>query len=902
MPPPSINPLTPDQSAYTIHDSTSLVADFYLTQLQMGAEFTVQCPTTATVKLFQGATSINLSPTANVTDSVTFAGRTVTATAAAGTIDVVIVAPGGPVPAEYWEIQALTPAASTYTVSSAANATIRRVVADPTLQPPAGLSYREHVPGAQLSGGASYVDVVSAAPPAGLPNLPLLTVAWAFTGSVSLPSFMNGQTSTQTHIPPGPDATANGSFDTPGVYASTPLTFQLRATYSTGVAVANDWVVTITPRNHYMILLLDRTGSMASAITGSAQSKWELAVTAAHAWADLLVVFRKGVATQDRAAIMTFQNSGSVWQSAVVGSPDIKIEVPASGVPENLSSFESDINVAVLGLSSPAGSTPIGDALYDALKTFKALPGITTDDRFIIFLTTDGMENSGATVVNPATALTNGAQYFNSASRRNDPSLATVNGSNKNLTIYTLGIGKPGQIDEDVLNALPNTANADGLYRKVDTAQEVVSAFGDFLGDSLGAKSRVYTVAAGVGTFPLDPHASRLALVVRVDIGVEIQLAWQQGGGAFTTIAGQGIGALTGVTYHHRNGHCIAAVDFATGGFGLPFDSTQSSTWRIQLMTMPNPTAPNPGDVLALVDLFIDYDITFDQAEYRTGQPMLINCRISAGNAPVTGATVAARVQRPGEGLGTFLSINGPRYTPRPFIPISRAGAPASAEIFAPKSTMLQTLLAERSMTQLPETVLTTGIFADGTSRLIDDGAHGDGAAGDGNYANTFADTTKEGTYTFIFEISVTLPDGTIFPSTFKQSKWVGVEVAPWNSAVTVSTATTLPGDNLSRQIVVMPKDARGEFLGPFRTNEVAFHTTAGSFQGDLVDLPNGSYTRTLVYATNQNPIVTITVQGKPLEPALVEPGHGCLAAPVLWLIALLKWIIAKLKKLIGIP
>jgi len=119
---------------------------------------------------------------------------------------------------------------------------------------------------------------------------------------------------------------------------------------------------------------------------------------------------------------------------------------------------------------------------------------------------------------------------------------------------------------------------------------------------------------------------------------------------------------------------------------------------------------------------------------------------------------------------------------------------------------------------------------------------------------------------------------------------------------VTVSTATTLPGDNLSRQIVVMPKDARGEFLGPFRTNEVAFHTTAGSFQGDLVDLPNGSYTRTLVYATNQNPIVTITVQGKPLEPALVEPGHGCLAAPVLWLIALLKWIIAKLKKLIGIP
>jgi hypothetical protein len=215
---------------------------------------------------------------------------------------------------------------------------------------------------------------------------------------------------------------------------------------------------------------------------------------------------------------------------------------------------------------------------------------------------------------------------------------------------------------------------------------------------------------------------------------------------------------------------------------------------------------------------------------------------------------------------------------------------------------MLQTLLAEQNLAQLPVTTVTTGIFTDGTNLLIDDGAHGDGTAGDGDYANTFADTTKEGTYTFTFDIAATLPDGSTFTRTFTQSKWVGVEVAPWNSLVAIAAATTLPNGLVSRQILVTPKDARGEFLGPFRTNEIAFLTTAGSFQGDLVDLPDGRYSQTLVYPQGQNPVVTVTVQGKPLEPVPVVPGAGCLVAPVLWLILLLKWLIAKLKKLIGMP
>src|SRR5439155_2437869 len=126
-------------------NSTGLVADFHLLDLSNGAEFTVQCPATAAVKLVQGATSITLSTTATVNDSVTFPGRTVTANVpVAGTINVQIEANA---PAtEYWEIQALAPAASSFAVSAAPpNATIRRVLADPNLPPSALLSFKEHL-------------------------------------------------------------------------------------------------------------------------------------------------------------------------------------------------------------------------------------------------------------------------------------------------------------------------------------------------------------------------------------------------------------------------------------------------------------------------------------------------------------------------------------------------------------------------------------------------------------------------------------------------------------------------------------------------------------------------------------------------------------------------------------
>ena len=760
---------------------------------------------------------------------------------------------------------------------------------------------------AELDGSAVY-DFAPVAPPAGLLPLPALTSTWSQINGPSIPSLIT------SHAQSDPNnvssaATATATFTPLGVYQSTPVTFRLTVTsIPAGVNLSSDFAFNIIPQNHYLILLLDRTGSMASTIDPSpgnpTPSKWDAARLAAHVWAELFVAFRKGSSSQYKAAIMTFEADHFGWTTTQIplGPPQIPIKIPASAQLETVEQFETDIAGDDLNLDNPAGATPIGDALLDAMTAIQTKSGVSigANDVCIIFLVTDGMENSGNVVVNPATTPISGGQpnpHF--GERRGN--ISTVNNV---LSIYTLGIGKPGQLDEDVLNHLPKTGPSSAFYRKVDTVEDIMSGLGDMFIDSIGGAPITYDQATG--TFSVSANESRIAVAVRVNAAPGFDLKWKQDPAhtTFTTATGESIVGppLAGTTYRKHlpaganEGFYIATVDFnAFAGPPNGPDNTKGSTWQIQRSGGGFPAAK---DTLVLVDLFAAFHITFDQAEYRTGQPMLLTCRIRAGSEPVMGATVRVRVQRPGEGLGTFLSLNGARYTPRPFIVNDRRGA----ESFAPKSMMLQTLLAQHNMAQLAEVLVSAGIFADGTSLLIDDGAHGDAAAGDGIYANTFADTTKEGTYTFTFDIVATLPDGSTFARTYTESKWVGVEVAPWNSVVNLTAATSLAGGLVSRQIIVTPRDARGEFLGPFRTNEVAFRTTVGSFQDDLVDLPDGRYSQTLVYDRRQNPIVTITVQGKPLEPVVVEPGGGCLVAPAVWLIALLKWLIAALKKLVGIP
>src|ERR1041384_3840408 len=127
---PTITPITPDQASYVVQNSTSVLADMYLTNLDSEANFFLTYPAAAAVKLNTVPPQpmpLDLIPLIGQ-PSQAFAGRTVTVTSiGANQIDVHVLAPA---PAnEYWQISAIDTVPGTFTVQRQNNATIRRMLA-----------------------------------------------------------------------------------------------------------------------------------------------------------------------------------------------------------------------------------------------------------------------------------------------------------------------------------------------------------------------------------------------------------------------------------------------------------------------------------------------------------------------------------------------------------------------------------------------------------------------------------------------------------------------------------------------------------------------------------------------------------------------------------------------------
>lgn len=107
---------------------------------------------------------------------------------------------------------------------------------------------------------------------------------------------------------------------------------------------------------------------------------------------------------------------------------------------------------------------------------------------------------------------------------------------------------------------------------------------------------------------------------------------------------------------------------------------------------------------------------TLDKNQYNAGEPILVCATLQEAGSPVTGATVRADVTLPGSSVAAYREAN-------------------RSELDKPESSGAVSRPAIESVTQ----VIT----------LFDDGSHGDGAANDGVYCNSFTDTFNDGSYEF---------------------------------------------------------------------------------------------------------------------------------------------------------
>lgn len=798
---------------------------------------------------------------------------------------------------ETWIIKvAGLPAAISAGAVTVSNATINLVEADPVVEVlTPTLNRRENQSAAlQARTRRNTVPLPTAIGCAGM------TLDWTQDSGDTIAAAPGAPTNTPTVFPDGtPGCQREETVNVPGLTAPATLHYTFSATIgefsNTGTAVIN-----ASPRVRHSILVIDRSGSMSGA-------KWDNAAKGAHVWLDLLDAFRQGVSADDRVGILVFEDQGCSFR--VAGSPDSAVEI-VFPTPGTMGSLPTPPNPSSLTLGSPGSCTPIGDALIQALNRMTGLPG-DDSNLYGVLLLTDGYENAGTVRVDKEAPppLIPGVEIFETIRSindgTNDRTIFHFSGSNRNIQFYAVGVGPLGGVQEDVLDDLAygDVSAAPGYYRLVSNIRDLLPSFAEMLSHYIGASTQAVAAAppsgnadpggpaAGTAAYFLVPAGEAKLVVVLVwnSSSDQMDLRWRpQGPGAFQTVPG---GALT---VEARASHGVAIVDLS----GV---STAATEWRVQYKPGGGAVgAIDPGNVLAARDLRVRAEILFDQGSYRTNQPMKIEARLQAGGQPITDARVVVELAKPGESLGTFLATNSSqiRFTtssgPQGGVFTTFATGDSTSHPVLdpphPKLALLQQLLRQKDLDALP-IVNIPSIFIDGTNELFDDGIHGDGAAKDGTYANTFANTDKEGSYTFRFTSFGRTPDGSEFADTITMSRWVGVNVDPAFSDIVVNYGLPMHDDRFqAAQIFVTPKDRGGQYLGPFRGSAIKFTTTAGAFQGDMVTHPDGRYSRVLVYKRGELPIITISVQDKKFTPIVVAP--GCLGQLVLLLRSLLQWIL----------
>lgn len=906
MPNPTITAYATAGTPYTVAQSDYAYYDLQLSSLSDGAEFLLACPADAQVHvwtLHTGEVVLRWLPDpADVRQllgggawaSVVTIGGWEISVAAGGTTVVTVSNTGagpnaGPLRVRISNL--LVNPANTCTLTAQSNAGTQRVVADPSISgtPPAAGSQAPEKSTYTLTANVAASQVAAAAVPAVFGPLPSIVASWSRQPSELAFSL----------TPVG----TNAEFQAPGVYEDTDVGFDLRAFYDLNVSgvyapavdPSNETaiVVSIVRVKQRMLLLLDRSGSMGRSLPEATTpvSRWDAAVRAAHAWLDLFFAFRGG--PQQKVGILTFEHDPCGWGVAAA-SDDITLRNPASGaVATSLADVSTLANLSSLTLGGPQSCTPIGDALEKAFQVLNGpTPPSAATEHCTIVLLTDGFENSGFTTIQNA-LVPGSTKTFAGNVRTAYPAV------NQNLSLYTFAVGTG--VDEDTLNNLPSLigsgSNSGGYYRLTRDTAEILPVLAQMIGDSIEAQDLGAAIGVNMATFVSNTGERKIAVIVPwANVTDTLRVSHRAVGGTIWNILPTGAG--TGTQIFQRTTHGMAVVDLAPALELAPGSPVPAQEWKVERLVAGAPAAIE--SVLAMVDLHLKIEVDFDQAEYRTNEPIVVRARVRKGNQPVKNANITVQLDAPGQGLGTFLAVNGgKRFGSVPIsqlgqvattahrfdgdklngmsVAVGNLGGPSAGDTPSLKGLLFRGLLAEQQLADLP-LVTPPPLFSDGTSRLFDDGAHQDGPADDGDYANVFVRTYAEGTYTFRVRATGTLDDGSPFQRVVTISKWVGIKPAPSTSPVTLE-ALASPGPGLfAAWVQVQPKDLRGEYLGPFREAEVEFQTSAGYFEGEIIGTTDGIYRRKLRYKEGEMPVVQVTAAGTPLKPILTFDPEFCLS------------------------
>ena len=428
------------------------------------------------------------------------------------------------------------------------------------------------------------------------------------------------------------------------------------------------------------------------------------------------------------------------------------------------------------------------------------------------------------------------------------------------VKVYTIGFARPADIDHPLLEKF--ATDTGGQFYDVTTpgfdpatwspATDLQAVYKAILVDALDLQ----TAIDPTGIISAGQKVVRDVKINKHDWRISVYLSWVNSNSerlrlniknSDGSIVSPG---AAGVQFHKGSTYEIISIDAAY--LQLP-GKVGNNPWIVEIL----PTGLRPGEkenfqFSVILNSGLNMKTAFDKKSYATGEQIMLTARILDLGRSLTGLTnVTVQIGKPGDGMGNWFSINK----------VSESDLKKVPEKFgAEKLSPLQrkaVFLADYRKVPFPK------LLGPLTIRLYDDGTHGDISAGDGVYTNYFTDTPKEGTYSFYFRASGTSAEGNAFDRDRLVQKYLSVNVDSANMGVEIFK---LPLSEGLRQhnIVITPKDAFGNYLGPRYGGLIKLQANTGKFIAELKDNLDGTYSQILQIPQAADPKkVNVTVEVK---------------------------------------
>jgi hypothetical protein len=145
---------------------------------------------------------------------------------------------------------------------------------------------------------------------------------------------------------------------------------------------------------------------------------------------------------------------------------------------------------------------------------------------------------------------------------------------------------------------------------------------------------------------------------------------------------------------------------------------------------------------------------------------------------------------------------------------------------------------------------------------LADDGIGFDAHKDDGIYTGVFNAAQVEGSYTFVFRARGRNSADVVFDRS--ETRSVYVRFAPSPQATTMDVIGVVAGQDDATQtttIRVVPRNDRGDYLGPFMADRITLWSGVGDVLPEVVDHRDGSYSFRLVSPRGVIPEISVAVE-----------------------------------------